>query len=176
MENSLVYGTWALVLVTLLLVWVTWLMLKKQIALLKEQTEDNRENLRLQTYLTFAKRFDSRQMQTDRISLAQQFLNKTPHDQIKENVMDFFEDMGLFLRQDFLDEELAWETFGFRAVRWWSVCRNYVLEERKAANDSTVFTDFENLATRFRKRDKRAKLTEPSDAELIAFLNGEANL
>jgi hypothetical protein len=140
MELQLVYGTWALVAVTLLLVGVTWWMACKQIRLLRQQTDDAHANLCLQNHLTFTERFDSPTMQRDRKSLAEHFLSSRPA--ISERVLDFFEDLGLFLRRDYLDEELVWSTFGFYAVRWWAVCKGYIVEERRSQNDSTLFTDF----------------------------------
>jgi Domain of unknown function (DUF4760) len=176
MEASLVYGTWGLAIATFLLVGVTYWMFKKQISLLREQTDDQRENLRLQNHLTFMARFDGPELQSGRVRLARQLLSGASHDDLVETVMNFFEDMGLFNRQRFLDEGLLWHTFGFYAVKWWAACLDYVLEERRSQNDPTLFTDFEDLVNRFRKRDKRAKLTEPSKPEIEEFLKGETRL
>lgn len=125
MEQQLVYGTWALVFVTLALVGVTFWMAYKQIALLRQQTADAHANLCLQNHLTFTARFDSPEMLRDRKDLAEHFLSSRPLE-VQERVLDFFEDMGLFLRRGYLDEELAWCTFGFYAVRWWTVCKGYI--------------------------------------------------
>jgi len=176
MEQSLVYGTWALVAGTLALVGVTWWMMQKQIDLLREQTADNRANLRLQNHLTFAARFDSREFHADRKLVAEKLLAGASHDEISESVLDFFEDLGMYLRRGYFDEELAWSTFGFYAVRWWAACRDYVLEERKANNDQTLFTDFESVVERFRQLDRQHALTEPTEAEVEKFLQDEANL
>ncbi len=176
MEQSLMYGTWALVGVTLLLVGVTFWMARKQVDLLREQTKDARANLQLQNHLTFAARFDSRELQSDRKLLAQRLLEGAPHDKISENVLDFFEDLGLFLRRGYLDEELEWDTFGFYAVRWWAACKDYILEERKRQNDETLFTDFENLVRTLRTLDAKSGLAEPTAAEVKAFLEGEFRL
>jgi hypothetical protein len=167
MELFLVLGTWALV-------FVTFWMARKQIVLLKQQTDDAHANLCLQNHLTFTARFDSPAMQRDRKSLAEHFLSSRP--EIPERVLDFFEDLGLFLRRGYLDEELAWDTFGFYAVRWWAVCRGYILEERRRQSDSTLFTDFEDLAKRFLTRDTKAGLTEATPSDLQQFLKDERDL
>jgi hypothetical protein len=174
MELQLIYGTWALVAVTLLLVGVTFWMAYKQIGLLRRQTDDAHANLCLQNHLTFTARFDSPAMQRDRRSLAEHFLSSRP--EIPERVLDFFEDIGLFLRRGYLDEELAWDTFGFYTVRWWAVCKGYILEERRRQNDSTLFTDFEDLAKRFLTRDAKAGLTEATPSDLQQFLKDERDL
>ena len=167
MQLFLVLGTWALVAVTF------W-MAHKQIALLKQQTEDAHANLCLKNHLTFTERFDSPAMQRDRKALAEHFLTSRPA--ISERALDFFEDLGLFLRRGYLDEELAWDTFGFYAVRWWAVCKGYILEERKRQSDSTLFTDFEDLAKRFVARDAKAGLTEATPSDLQQFLKDERDL
>lgn len=169
MELFLVLGTWALV-------GVTWWMALKQIGLLRQQTADARANLCLQNHLTFTARFDSAKFQADRRLVAEKLLVCTPHDEISESVVDFFEDLGMYLRRDYFDEELAWSTFGFYAVRWWAACRNYVLEERRANNDQTLFTDFESAVERFRQLDRQKALMEPTEAEVEKFLQDEANL
>ena len=149
-------------------------MASKQIALLRQQTEDAHANLCLQNHLTFTARFDSPAMRRDRKHLAEYFLSSRP--EIPETVLDFFEDLGLFLRRGCLDEELAWDAFGFYAVRWWAICKGYILEERRKQSDSTLFTDFEDLIKRFLARDAKAGLVEPTPSDLQQFLKDEHDL
>jgi hypothetical protein len=148
-NQSLVYGTWALVAVTLLLVGVTWWMARLQ-------NDAVRRDLRARLQLQFIDRFDGPKMVKARKELAHLFLSKAKHDEIKETVMEVFEDMSLFLGRGYLDEELLWSTSGFYAVRWWAQYKGYALEERKRQSDSTLFTDFEDLAKRFLARDAKA--------------------
>jgi len=124
--------------------------------------------------LAFADRFDAGGMLKNRKLLAHQLLSGAGRGEIEEPVIDFFEDMGLFLRRGYLDEELLWSTFGYYGVRWWAACKNYILEERKKQNDSTLFTDFEALAERFRALDIKEKLAEPTSSELQSFLQDES--
>jgi len=169
MELQLVYGTWALVGVTFLLVVVTfWLAWR--------QNDAVRRDLRARLQLQFIDRFDGPKMVKARKELAQLFHSNAPHDKVKETVMDFFEDMSLFLGRGYLDEELLWSTFGFYGVRWWAICKGYVLEERKRQSDSTLFTDFEDLARRFLARDTKAGLTEATPTDLEQFLEDERDL
>jgi hypothetical protein len=169
MEQQLVLGTWALVLVTLALVGVTFWMSR-------QQNEAVRNDLRVRLQLDFIDRFDGPRMVKARKELARIFLSTAPHDQIKELVMEFFEDMSLFLQRGYLDEELIWSTFGFYGVRWWAVCKGYILEERRRQSDSTLFTDFEDLTKRFLVRDVRADLTEATPSDLEEFLKDERDL
>ena len=115
-------------------------------------------------------------MQNARKELADLFLSNAQHKEIPETVIEFFEDMGMFLGRGYLDEELIWGTFGFYAVRWWASCRSYVLEERKQQNDSTLFEDFEILASKLTNRDAKEGLAKPSAEDLRAFLEDEGDL
>jgi hypothetical protein len=90
--------------------------------------------------------------------------------------MDFFEDMGLFMRRRYLESELLWSTFGFYAVRWWAACKDYILEERRLQNESTLFSDFEYLAKCFSARDAKDGLKEPTQSGLKRFLEDERDL
>ncbi|SRR5258708_1712641 len=160
MELFLVLGTWALVAVTL---WVAY-----------QQSRAFRKDLKIKLQLQFADRFDNPQLVTERASLAKHLLETAPREQISEAVMDFFEDLGMFLDQGYLDEALIWKTFGFYAVRWWSACRDYILEERRLHTDQTLFADFEALAKRMRSRDIGAEISEPSSENIRTFLMDES--
>lgn len=177
MECLLVLGTWALV-------GVTYLMMRRQIEgaetaareqleIAKAQAEAVRVDLKVRLQLLFAERFDALSMVEARRRLAQQLYESAPHAEIQEAVMDFYEDLGLVLKRGYLDEEMAWSTFGFYAVRWWGNCRSYVQRERKETRDPTVFEDFEALVGRFRARDQKAGLSEPDDVDLKQFIDDE---
>ena len=169
MDLYLVLGTWALVIVTLALVGVTFWMARKQARAVQE-------DLKARLQLQFIDRFDGSRMVKARKELAQLLLLKTSQDQIKETVMEFFEDMSLFLGRGYLDEELIWSTFGFYAVRWWAMCKDYILSERARQSDSTLFTDFEDLTKRFLARDTKAGLAEATASDLEQFLRDERDL
>jgi hypothetical protein len=168
MDSLLVLGTWALVV-------VTFRMARAQISLLRQQTDDAHTNICLQNHLNFTARFDSAAMLRERSDLAAAYLSsRVP--EIQERVLDFFEDLGLFVRRGYLDEERAWDTFGFYAVRWWATCKGYILQEREAQNDQTLFSNFEDFTKRLRARDANANLTEPSPSNLDCFLKDEREL
>jgi hypothetical protein len=172
-EISLAVGTWALVVATFAA--ACWLVSEQRRAA-QAQEEMLRTDLRVRTQLLFIDRFDSPQVIRYRAALARDFLNHAPHDQIKEEALNFFEDLGLFYRRGFLDEELVWSTFGFYAVRWWMAAYEYIKDERQRTSDPTNFDDFEELAKVFRKLDAQAHLPEPTPSQLNVFLQDEANL
>jgi hypothetical protein len=170
-EISLAHATWALVAITFVLVVVTFWMAWRQ-------SEAMRTDLRARFLLTFIDRFDGSRLLKARKELAHRLLTNASRDQIEETVLNFFEDMGLLLRLGYLDEKLMWSTFGFFAVRWWSACEDYIVNERETQNDCTLFKDFEDLTKRFKARDERAGLTvaKAPPPDLTQFLEDERDL
>lgn len=161
-DLPLVLATWALVAVTLYLAW--------------SQSRLTRTDLRARLQLTFIDRFDGPRLLGARKILASRLLANAARDQIDETVMDFFEDMGLFLGQGYLDRKLLRSTFGFFAIRWWVASKGYVLEERKLQNEPGLFDGFERLAGEFSQDDARDGLQEPTPTELKRFLEDERDL
>lgn len=158
MELWLVLGTWALVCVTL---WVAF-----------QQSRSLRNDLKIRLQLQFGERFD--RLMRSRNELAERVRAGATRDTLSEDVMNFFEDLGMCLDRGYLDEELVWNTFGFYALRWWMACKDYVLQERRRHNDQTLFADFEGLGKKMRTRDVRAKLEEPTSADIEKFLLDES--
>ena len=159
-------GTWALVGVTI------WLV-KGQLSIAKEQRK-------IQLFLELRKEFDG-SLISDRKLLAQQLLDNKPHEEINEPVPNFFEDMGMLLRRDYLDREMIWDTFSYYVTRWWSSLKAYIAKERTDKGDDTLFKDLEYLVeTMYRdemmKRRKTRTELEPTSAEVNRFLKEEANL
>jgi hypothetical protein len=168
MELWLVLGTWALVAVTLGLAYSTFRV--------------TRTDLRLRLHLQFLDRFDEVRMRGHRKVLAQQLLAAAPHDDIQEDVMNFFEDLGAFLALGHLDDDLLWGTFSFYITRWWSACKDYISEERqKEANDESLFAQFQAMVNHIydresKERGKTRAMLEPSASEVHRFLKNEARL
>ncbi|HEX4158065.1 MAG TPA: hypothetical protein VHY79_06290 [Rhizomicrobium sp.] len=159
-------GIWALVAVTF------WLV-KGQLTIAKEQRK-------IQLFLELRKEFDG-SLISDRKLLARQLLDSVAHEEINEPVMNFFEDMGMLLRRDFLDREMIWDTFSYYARMWWSACKDYIAKERANLGDNTLFRDFDWLVERIseddvRKRRKTRAELEPSPSDLRVFLGAEARL
>lgn len=179
-EIWIAIASWALVGVTAVLVFVTVRLGNKQLGvatdLAKQQNEALRAELKARLQLQFADRFDSPGGVTARKQLASHYLNKRPIDETPETVLEFFEDLGLFWRRGYLDGELIWSTFGFFGVRWWAVCKDYILEERKRQSDETLFDEFKKLNQMFLSRDEAAGNTEATESDLIRFLEDERDL
>jgi len=168
MELWLVLGTWALVAVTLGLAYSTF--------------RATRTDLRLRLHLKFLDRFDEVRMRGHRKVLAQQLLAAASHDDIQEDVMNFFEDLGTFYVLGHLDDDLLWGTFSFSVTHWWSARKDYISEERqKQGNDESLFAEFQVMVNHIydkeaKKRGKTRAMLEPSASEVHRFLKDEGRL
>lgn len=106
-------------------------------------------------------------------------LNAYNASDVKEDVFDFFEGLGLLFRRFQIDEELVWSNF-FRWVNgYWQSAKEYILEERK--EDETVWEDFKNLYEHLSEVEKkRCKLTDDDlildDKKIKEFLETELRL
>lgn len=160
---------------TCVLVVITWWAFWRQLGVAREQ-------MRVEIQLKQEDRFDSEPMVQARSSLAGLLLRRAPHEEMQEDVMNFFETLGMLLRRRYLDSEMAWADFSFYALRWWSACKDYVREERtRKGNDATLFEDFQYLVDALyvieqaKLHKSRADL-EPSADSINEFLREEAAL
>ena len=176
--ESVVVGTWALVVVTLVSVIVIWRLGQRQI---EGQLSVAREQLRVQFHLELRKQFDGPLLH-ERKLLAQQLKAGAANDEINERVLDFFEDLGMLVRCNYIDREMVWDTFSYYAKGWWSACKDYITAERAdKGHNSTLFSDFGDLveiiyADEKKKRGKTRAELEPSPLELQRFLDDEGRL
>jgi hypothetical protein len=174
MECLLVLGTFALVFVT------AYFMREQireqarigdgQLRIAADQLGAFRNDLGVRLLLVFSDRFDSPRLVKHRQVLAHQLQTNVADPEIKEAVMNFFEDLGLVFRRGYLNEHLIWSTFGFYAVGWWGNCAPYITRERGRKTDQSIFEDFEKLAARMSEIDKGKGINPP---DLAAFLTDE---
>jgi hypothetical protein len=135
--------------------------------------ETRKVTLNARLHITFLERYGSEAMIPARRKLAEDLLTAARPDLLPDDVAELFDEMDTFLGDAYLDEELLWSAFGYCAVRWWAVSKNYILERRSIKADQTLYAGFEDLAARFAKRDTEVGLREPARAELISFLHQE---
>jgi hypothetical protein len=138
-------------------------------SLAKSTREASVRQLGVQTWLHLAARFDSGEIRRARGQLAEQLedgYDSSKHDDITEQVIDVFEDIGTVLRLGLINEDLADSAFSFYATRWWEVLKPYIREERRRnKDDDEIFSDFEALAKKMHR--------EGEELELRKFLRDE---
>jgi hypothetical protein len=157
----------------------SWALVALTFYLVREQIKVARNDLEVHLQTNFEEKFQSQLMIMERKKLATQILSQASHEEIQEPIMNFFETIGMYLKRGYFDKEMAWVGFGYYAIRWWAVCKDYVFEERKRNNnDNTIFEGFESLVDQvFQVEIKDRKLSraelEPNKDDLNSFLTAE---
>ena len=121
--------------------------------------------------------FNSAQMKGARRAAANSLLNGG--DSSIEDVLDFFETVGMLVRRHALDNEMVWNTFFYWLHCYWSAANDYISKERQ--EDPTMWEEFSYLHKCMVNVEKRK--TRCSDADLLhskeslnEFLNEESKL
>ncbi|AKM39550.1 hypothetical protein NL30_06385 [Burkholderia contaminans] len=94
-----------------------------------------------------------------------------------DTVIDFFEQVGLFVRRNLVSTEFVWHEFYYSIFHYYHLTKTYREEIRKI--DVTIWDDFEllyeALATLQEKR-VRHSLARPTSNELAEFIASEMRL
>jgi hypothetical protein len=94
-----------------------------------------------------------------------------------EPVLDFFETVGVLVRRQAIDGELAWSSFSYWVLRYAALAREQIHARRKLDSDDTYYQDFdflvENLTqVEMKKRRLNSPPFFPADS-LASFLEEE---
>jgi hypothetical protein len=140
---------------------VTEQSLREQLKSFQEQNERARLSLEVDMLLKFFERFQGKGLslsetrrsaakhikdnffEKDNDLLEVDHLNKAG-----EDVLNFFELMGLLVRAESIDERLVQEMFSFRLVRYWELCKPAVQRAREEDRSPDLWVNFEELANR----------------------------
>jgi hypothetical protein len=75
-------------------------------------------------------------------------------------LLDYFETVGLLIRNGHVSRELVWETFGNVCQSWWVTMKPYLMRIREVEADSKIGEHFEWLASEMATLE--AKLPNPT--------------
>lgn len=89
-------------------------------------------------------------------------------------VMNFFDQLGHYVKAKVIAEESAWEDFSEFARHYWRACEHHVRREQSV--DKTVWEDMTDVVQRFEKIDKRRGVPALTDPDVRNFLEREARL
>jgi hypothetical protein len=117
-------ASWALVAVTYILV--------------RAQIKLSREDLKVRLQTNYEEKFEGPALISERKKLAEQLIANASHDEIQESVLNFFESVGMLLRRQYLNTDMVWCGFAFHGIRWWSACKDYILQERRIQNNDNT--------------------------------------
>lgn len=175
MEIVLAVATVALAWFTAMMFLQTRRLAQATFKLASEANDASFREIGVQVWMHMKERFDSTQMEKARSDLANKIraynAGTMRHNEISETVFNFFEDLGSLQRHGYIDEKLAASTFSFYLRHWWFAGQKYVDEERKRNADTSLLSDFQKLAEKWRKHDD--KIT-PDD--ITRFLSDECTV
>lgn len=164
------FGTWILVIGTLVAVqWQIW-----------QQRQINSAN----NVVILHDRFESRIMQKCRKDLSDLLLKKDDLQQKDDDVLVFFETMGLLTRKGVLDKEMVWNEFSWEVLRYYLALtepKNQIKRLRDEAKDTTLYELFEWLYNELlkvdcKRRKMRPEVARPNASEVQIFLKDESTL
>ena len=96
-----------------------------------------------------------------------------------EDVLDFFETVGLLMRLEALNAEMVHNTFFHWANLYWTAAKDYVMMRRKDTSAS-LWADFEVLQKEIsqieKTKDSKSKDLDPGPERLKRYLEEEAQL
>lgn len=169
-ESWMLVFTGVLALATVWLGFSTWSLAKSTVKMANETRDASIRQLGVQTWLQLASRFDSAEIRRARGRLAEQMQGYDPskHDEVTEEVLDVFEDIGTLYKLELINKELADSAFSYYASRWWEVAKTYIYRERERNRDDEIFSDFEAFAKEMRRPEEKL-----DNLDLKKFLNDE---
>jgi (p)ppGpp synthase/HD superfamily hydrolase len=172
LTGIMAFATGILAFATVWLAFSTRRLAQSTDKMLAETHEASVRQLGVETWLRLAARFDSEELRRSRVKLAGKLENYDPskHDEITEEVLDLFEDIGTLYKLGLINKNLADSSFSYYASRLWEVAKTYIYQERERSKDkeNELFSDFEAFAKEMRRPDEKL-----DSLELKKFLNDE---
>jgi hypothetical protein len=163
-------ATWALVVGTLLAVW--W------------QAKEQRVIHAYDLAMKLSERFNSTEMRKYRKELATMLSNnalpKEPNES-SQQVLEFFDSVGLLVQKRVLDKVVAWNEFGFVVLRYHGALADRLVWVRERFKDETIHSEFDNLFDKLleierKKRSKPREQARPTKSDVEAFIKQEEAL
>ena len=170
-ETLMLVFTGLLALATALLAFFTWRLARSTVIMANETRDASVRQLGVQTWLQMASHFDSPEIKRARAKLAGQLENYdgSTHDEITEEVLNVFEDIGTLYRLGLINKDLADSTFSYYATRWWELAKDYIDIEREVNRDEgEIFSEFKAFAKAMQRSNEKIDLEK--------FVNDEKQL
>jgi len=88
-------------------------------------------------------------------------------DLVVQDVLNFFEDLGTMLRSRYLEVGPTWQAFSVHTRHYWAAFgEKYVTDMRAKYADQTFYTEFEFLARRMDREERRRRRKKLGDLKL----------
>jgi hypothetical protein len=166
-------AAWLLAIFTGVVAIFTAALVSASFLTIREDRRAASEQLGLRTWLYVDPKFNSRELKLARKHLAEQLDPYVPgkRAEVDDDVLNFFESVGLLYQRSLVNKELAESSFDYWAVRYWEAAKVYIADERRAEHNQSIYGDFEAFAKAMQKHKPPL-----SDADLKAFLAEEKAL
>ena len=175
------WSTFALAVVTFISLWVSIFAVRASYRGIKEQTDSFKKqtdsfvaSVSADLCLKLMDRFDNPVMLHKRNNAAKALIDGENLSEADE-VFDFFEIVGLYVRRGVIDAELAHSMFFHWANLYWNAGKDYITESRQRT--TTLYCDFEDVYKVVLQIemhiDPRSRDINPTKADLNAFLRQE---
>lgn len=134
----------------------------------------------VETLLKLDERFEGRRMVAARRKAAQSLLKNSDED--VEDVLDFFDMVGLLTRRGAVDAVVVWNCF-FEWIRcYWILAEEYVKTVRQEEKNPAIWAEAEWLYRKVVEIEKRHSKATDEDLKILSrekredFLNGESSI
>ena len=141
-----------------------------------QQLLQAKDSDRIKHLLSFVHDFECDPIAATRRTVATKRLKNEKYPAETQNLLDFFETIGLLVRRNYLNADDVWNCFSYWMFNVYSDCRDDIEQEQR--EDATYYKDFTNLIARLRKIEKAegGKADHPSKEEIKEFWEDEVNI
>lgn len=142
----------------------------------RQQLKQAHESEKIQHLLRFVEQFDNGPLANSRKSLAAHRLKGDDDVPELDNILNFFETIGLLVKRGYLDPHDVWSMFSYWMFSVYADSRDLIEQEQK--EDPTYYGDFTSLIERLRKIEKAENglSDRPSREEIMEFWRYELEL
>jgi hypothetical protein len=137
------------------------------------QLRQARESECIQHLLRFIEQFEQAPMADYRRRVAEQRVKGTAYPTEAQEILNFFETIGLLVRRGYLDIEDVWSSFSYWMFNVYADFRNDIEQEQR--DDECYYQDFCSLIEELRRveRDAGGQDDRPSQQEILEFWSDE---
>ncbi len=161
---------------TTITTWATFIAALTAIIALILESRRFRLSIKIDNVIKFDERFNSLEMLKKRKTAAK--LLKEGNFTDVEDVLDFFEMVGMLARRGLLDKTMVWATFSYWIIHYYHLTKEYIKIRQKAS--STLWNYFEelfSLVSKVELKEQKIRINKiPTKKELDDFIKEESTL
>ena len=140
------------------------------------QIREGKELAKVQHLLELMKQFEQQPFINYRKKLAAERLRGVAEPPELNEVLNFFELIGLLVRRGYLHDEDVWENFGYWVFPLYTDSKSYI--ESEQAEDVNSYTNLTDLYRRMKKIEEshQGRTHTPTKADIVVFWQSESDV